>query len=72
MQVYSLFIFSASVYCKIITGKEDIRCSGTRNKKKGDMPYGQNDEPPEMIRRFWNIWIFYEYFIFNYRYNVLQ
>lgn len=31
MQVYSLFIFSASVYCKIITGKEDIRCSGTYN-----------------------------------------
>ena len=52
MQVYSLFIFSASVYCKIITGKEDIRCSGTRNKKKGDMPHGKNDEPPEMIRRF--------------------
>ena len=33
---------------------------------KGDVPHGQNDEPPEMIRRFWNIWIFYEYFILNF------
>lgn len=45
MQVYSLFIFSASVYCKIITGKEDIRCSGTYNKKKGACAvHSQNDD----------------------------
>ena len=37
MQVYSLFIFSASVYCKIITGKEDIRCSGTYNSEERGM-----------------------------------
>ena len=52
MQVYSLFIFSASVYCKIITGKEDIRCSGTYNKKGDCAVHSQNDEPPEMLRRF--------------------
>lgn len=29
--LFPFYIFSASVYCKIITGKEDIRCSGTYN-----------------------------------------
>lgn len=41
-------------------------------RKEACAVYSQNDEPPEMIRRFWNIWIFYEYFILNYKYNVLQ
>ena len=41
-------------------------------RKEACAVHSQNDEPPEMIRRFWNIWIFYEYFILNYKYNVLQ
>ena len=41
-------------------------------RKEACAVHSQNDEPPEMNSRFWNIWIFYEYFIFNYRCNMLQ
>ena len=49
MQVYSLFIFSASVYCKIITGKEDIRLPG---RSEFDLPvnkYGNKSGSKESL-----------------------